>query len=501
MARSSCPAALWWLCTAGLLTAQSYSPPAGLRPPLHRAGASILPGGRIVTPAGEQVPAGEGPLALALSPSRKTLIVSNTATAGNSVTVLERGKVWEVRPLSGSGGRQTLGTPAGMMPGVAYSNEHTVLVAEGGSGQIAVTDLLTGERRRTIDLNQTGFQGSFAGDLAVDTERGVVYAADPANQRLAVFELRSRQMPVSLRLAAVPRLINLSPDRRRLYVALAGSQNDDAGSVGVIDVSDPSQPKLAASIQTGCCLSGIAATADAVYVTEAANDAVLAIDVQANRVATTIPIRIPGLESLRGVLPAGLAFHRKTQWLLVAEAGINAVGVIDTAAGKVLGHIPAGWFPTRIVTDADTVFVSNLLGRESGAGLGPQLGGTVSVFDLPTAGALASYTEAVLRNGGFVARPGPPPALPTGIRNVVLIVKGGASFDEVLGDVTRAAEEHVMSAPRLAHLGSQGYADGERKRLSLQRVNITPNQHAMAERWTILDNFYAESTLENNARQ
>ena len=40
------------------------------------------------------------------------------------------------------------------------------------------------------------------------------------------------------------------------------------------------------------------------------------------------------------MLPTGLALD--DDWLLVAETGINAVGVIDTAAGKLLGHLPAG---------------------------------------------------------------------------------------------------------------------------------------------------------------
>ena len=67
-----------------------------------------------------------------------------------------------------------------------------------------------------------------------------------------------------------------------------------------------------------------------------------------NTVEGEIPIRIPGLEAYRGVLPIGMAYHEKSGWLLVAEAGINAVGVIDVEQRRVLGHIPAAWFPTRV---------------------------------------------------------------------------------------------------------------------------------------------------------
>src|SRR5450759_1395537 len=83
-------------------------------------------------------------------------------------------------------------------------------------------------------------------------------------------------------------------------------------------------------------------------------------------VEAEIPIRIPGLERYRGVLPIGLAYHEKSGWLLVAEAGINAVGVIDVNQRRVLGHIPAAWFPTRVVMGRDTVYVAN--GRGFGQG-------------------------------------------------------------------------------------------------------------------------------------
>ena len=83
-------------------------------------------------------------------------------------------------------------------------------------------------------------------------------------------------------------------------------------------------------------------------------------------VTAEIPIRIPGLESLRGVLPIGMAYHEKTGWLLVAEAGINAVAVIDTRERRVLGHLPVGWFPSRVGLDGDTVFVANAKGNGTG---------------------------------------------------------------------------------------------------------------------------------------
>ncbi len=79
------------------------------------------------------------------------------------------------------------------------------------------------------------------------------------------------------------------------------------------------------------------------------------IDAARLEVTKEIPLRIAGLENYRGVIPIGLTYHPGRNQLLIAEAGINAVGVVDAAALRVIGHIPAGWFPTRVALDGDTV--------------------------------------------------------------------------------------------------------------------------------------------------
>ncbi|MBK8654553.1 MAG: hypothetical protein IPN20_11755 [Haliscomenobacter sp.] len=48
-----------------------------------------------------------------------------------------------------------------------------------------------------------------------------------------------------------------------------------------------------------------------------------------------------------------MALSPDNKRLFVAEAGINAVGVIDIPTMKVLGHIPAGWFPSKVQVSPD----------------------------------------------------------------------------------------------------------------------------------------------------
>jgi len=548
------------LCSA-IAGAQSYFPPAGNRPPSRRPGAAVLPGGRVIAPTGEQYSTGAGAFGLAVSASGRTVVTTNLGPGTPSITALERSNGWEARQLPAA--PSWPGEPAddnvwrSVSLGVAFSGERTVFVSEGNSGRVAAIDLTSGERRRAIDLNLNGYRDSFTGELAWDAPRSILYAADQANFRVVAIDTRSRQILASVRVGRLPFAMALSPDRRKLYVSNAGifqyqalalpisfppfgfpSREASAGvdlqterglvhvpalgdpnapesnSVAVIDVSEPAAPKVEAFVRTGQAFgagsnagsspSGIVATTDRVYVSNAGNDSITVIDARTNRREREIPILIPGLEELRGVLPIGLAYEPGTGWLLVAEAGINAIGVIDARAGRVLGHIPAGWYPARVAVDRGTVFVANLRGGGSRPSAAIPSGaprvlpaaaeeGSISIYPLPAADALAGLTNFAMQASGFERHPETPRAVPSGIRYVVLLAKANRSFDEVLGDVASPANGRVMAAPELARFGSDGYADGRRELLSLHGVDLTPNQHTIARRWAFSDNFYSDA--------
>ncbi len=243
------------------------------------------------------------------------------------------------------------------------------------------------------------------------------------------------------------------------------------------------------------------ATASRIFVSNAANDSITVIDAQTNKVAAEIPLRIPGMEGLRGVMPIGMAFHEAAGWLLVAEAGINAVAVIDTHLNQVVGHIPAAWFPTRVAIAGNTVYVANARGHGTGPNARFEVApgqfhqGSLSVFPLPRADDLPALTAQVLEANGFLPRPIPDRPLPAGIRHVVLIVKENRTYDEVFGDIARASNGPAMGSPLLARLGMRGFLDGQGRRLSLREAQVTPNHHALASQWSFSDNFYADSEV------
>ena len=546
-----------WLIGGKPLAAQTFSAPAGIRPALRRNGPSILPGGRIVAPYGKEYPTGPGAFGLQLSISGKSLVTANAGPVRYSLTVMERDRDgrWEVRQLLAHPGDSLDPSDAGDWRGVSigavFAGEHSIFVSEGNSGRVALIDSgegSFGSRRRTIDLNQNGFHDSYTGDLAYDPERSILYAADQANFRVAAIDARSRTVLASVRVGRLPFVMALSPDRRKLYVtnvgmfqysllpgvdpnrmretgapfplfgfpspkalaALGDPNARESNSVAVVDVTEPAQAKVETFIRTGTPFgpesfggsspSGILAAGGSVFVSNAGDDSVSVIDARTNRVEAEIPIRIPGLERLRGVLPMGLAYHAGRGWLLVAEGGINAVGVIDVRARRVLGHIPAAWFPTRVALDRDAVYVANAKGNGVGPDVPAMLNvpasaipgylyqGTLSMFDLPSAADLPAQTAVVMDANGFAPRALPALPLPDQVKHVVLIVKESRSYDEVLGDVPGA-----MGAPGLARYGRLGFADGRRQVLSLKNVDITPNQHAIAQQWTFSDNFYSDA--------
>ncbi len=454
--------------------------------------------------------------------------------------------------------------------GLAFEDERTLYASEGNSGRVRVIDPRTGELKHLYSLNEGGFQDSYSGDLALDRKRGLLYVLDQANFRLVAIDTRRRRLISWVRLGRLPFSLALAPDGRKAWVAnlgmfeyrvipgadpanpretglpfpafgfpspeaLAGAKRETArglvdvpglgdpnvpesNSVAVVNLEDPAAPRVEAFLRTGLAFgegslggsspSGVACGGGLVFVSNAHNDSITVIEAATNRLRATIPIRIPGLEHLRGILPVGLAYHEDSRWLLVAEAGINAVGVVDARKMQVIGHIPAAWFPTRVAVDGDTVFVTNAKGIGTGPNHDPKAietfqgsfrRGTISIYALPGADELGRLTRRVLEHNGFVPRKAPPAALPAAICYVVLIVKENRTFDEVFGDITRASNGTVNGSPALARFGRWGEVVSERRaaraRLILRNVNVTPNHHALAERFAFSDNFYADSEV------
>jgi len=488
--------------------AADYRPPAGERPAMKRPGGeSTLPGGRHIAPLGRQYQTGPEPWGLAVSPNGKRVVSADAGARGIPLTLLDRRTDgWRIERRDVPETTDTTGNPQPEFPGVAFGTNDELYASEGSSGGVRLIDIFTGKRKQVYSLNGNGFSGSNAGDMVHDGRRRLLYVVDRANSRVAIVDTRKQRVASSVRTCEQPHAITLSPDGNRAYVACVSGDG-----LAVINLENPAVPKLVKSIPTGTA-SAVAAQETHVYVASGDSDFISVVNAKTLEVEEKIQLAILGLENQRGVLPLGMAVDGHT--LYVAEAGINAIGVVDLKARKLIGHLPAGWFPTRIVVQDGLMYVANAKGNGSGPNASltkaydasyayDQLRGTISIYPVPDPAGYAWNTSRVYHLNGF-AKAVAPPKLPADIQHVVVILKENRSYDEIFGDVVSAANAPANGAWDLARFGQYSDITDEpgalRQRLSLHNINSTPNHHAMAEQFAFSDNFYADPEIAVNGR-
>jgi YVTN family beta-propeller protein len=531
---------------------------------IDRTGQTVLPNGRLLTPQGRQIPTAPHPFGMALGQDGRTLVTLNGGTSPFSLTIIDglEAETPHVRQVP-AGAKSAKTLPSAFI-GAAVDTARDLVYASGGDdGRIALFRLTDAAAVGQIDLNARGFPDAFTTDLALSPDRRWLYSLDLAHYRLVVVDTATRAIAASIGVGRNPFAVVAAPDGRRVYVANMGTFEyslvetrpgddprglsfppfgypsrearegtqtegrkvpglgdpnvDEACSVFAIDVADARRPSVAFRLRTGLPVgqaiggsspAGLAVSADTLFVANATNDTVEAYDLATRaRRWTTLLAPAAALAHLRGVLPFGLALSPDGRRLYVAESGINALGVLDATSGRILGHIPTGWYPARVAASADgkRLFVSNAKGYGSGPNggpgftLGPEgnyigalMKGTVSLMAVPTDVELSGLTERVLANNGFVATPSDRPAghpvplagASTKIRHVVFIAKENRTFDEVLGDWPG-----VNGEPSLARFGAG------RRVGSHEGVTVMPNHRALAERFALSDNFYVDSDV------
>ena len=200
---------------------------------------------------------------------------------------------------------------------------------------------------------------------------------------------------------------------------------------------------------------------NSLFVSNGNNDVIERVDLS-NQTITDHRRIVPSplVERVRGVSPAGMAVSPDGNHLYVAELGINAIAVLDAKTLKVIGHIPTGWYPYRVVISPDGRSLACICFR--GFGNGPNAGkdmpkseflgmrGLLSVLAVPTDAELATMTVNVLANNGIVDRQADlptmsSPVIPTApresseqIKYVVFITKENHTYDTIFDRVPGA---------------------------------------------------------------
>jgi YVTN family beta-propeller protein len=306
-----------------------------------------------------------------------------------------------------------------------------------------------------------------------------------------------------------PAGIVMSPDARYAYVALWGEH-----AIAVVDYANvlagkAQAPVVARTIDVGEHPEALAISRDGsrLYVAAADDDTVSIVD------TTTFVVRSKtnvGLFNDRviGASPASLALSPDGTRLYVGCAAANAVAVmqIQDDGLQTIGAIPTGWYPTAVTLDptGHVLYIAN--GKGEGSHANPQfhpflprtaqtgyiassLIGSVRRVTIPSDAVLARGIDLVRQNAG--PRMGealdidslPAQAIPENtilrsdgpIKHVIYIIKENRTFDQVLGDIG-------------------GGADGDSS-LTLFGDNITPNEHAIARTFGILDRAFADAQV------
>ena len=176
-----------------------------------------------------------------------------------------------------------------------------------------------------------------------------------------------------------------------------------------------------------------------------------------------------------------MALSTDRKRLFVTESGFNDVAVVDLDSGNVLGRMPTAWYPMDVAfvggstIDDDPrnkpqLFILSAQGLGSQPNPGSEWNGVYTglVQHLVVEPArFAQWSATVARNDRFNAVPRAAAALPP-IKHFIFIVRENKHFDEVFGDVAAANSDPL---------------------LCLYGRKYTPNAHALADRYTLLDNF------------
>jgi len=474
------------------------------------------------------------------------------------------------------------------------ADNRSVWVAGGQSNKIFRYDLRSGAKLDSILCRQPDNPDGYLGDLALTRDGKTLYVCDQSNFRLLIADTRTRKVTHYIPVGRYPFGVTLAPDEKTVFVANVGmfeysplnnlKENDLKGtganfptsafgskemlegykkdgldvpalgdpnapesfSVWAVDVSG-NTPKVTHKIKTGFLVgekiegipavggaspNSLVATDQYVFVSNGNNDCVSVIDPKQGKVVQNIFLKpLPELAKHRGVIPFGLALSPDKKRLYVAEAGINAVAVIDVAtpsgaalnstskgAATVLGHLPVGWFPSKLAVSPDgkKLIVANAKGYGSGPNggytfkegpegsyIGNLMHGSVTMLDIPADADLPKWTKQVLDNnfrvqameGATSNRPlhkNPIPQYPgekkSPIKHLVFISKENRTYDEVFGQVKKGKGD-----PEIARYGFERSFSNKAKTASVEKATIMPNHLALAQRFGISDNFYVDS--------
>ena len=459
----------------------------------------MLPSGWSLTPAGWSLPLGDLPLNIAVSPNKKYLAVTNNGQGKHSLQLIDakKGKLL-----------QSFEIPIAWL-GLAFSDDSKMLYVSGGNSnailrytvkdkKLALCDTITLGKPWPVRISPAG--------LCLDDQRGLLYVVTKENNSLYVIDTRTKAVLHRDSIGKELYTCALSPDRKQLYISHWGGNE--------LIVWDTENRKIKTRIAIGDNPNELIVNKKGTlaYVACADDNSVSVVDLAKNKVVETL------VTSLYPDAPTGstsnsVALSADEKTLYVANADNNCLAVFDVSEAKdsrPLGFIPTGWYPTSVRVVGGKIFVANgkgfssfpnpngpnplgkkhkvdyQKGTEEDQYIGGLMKGTMSIIEKPNEKVLTEYSRQVYRNSPYTkereklaeGEPGNPIPQrvgdPSPIKYVFYIIKENRTYDQVLGDMP------------------EGNGDTS---LCLFPEKITPNHHALARDFVLLDNFYVSAEV------
>jgi YVTN family beta-propeller protein len=467
---------------------------------------ALLVSGWKTTPAGRQLPSGDMILSGQVSPDGKLFAFTNTGYTRHAVHIVDLGAEKEIAtfPMEQS------------WSGLAFTPDGKRIFVSSGAGYVN-SDIQYFDRwdkegwkegRAGFTLFGAAKDKTAVSSLNVSPDGKLLFALNNSDNHLYILETYAGRAVARLKVGDHPLSAKLSKDGKTLYVANLGD-----ATVAIVDVSDPARPSVTSTLATDPHPNDIALTADArLFVSCGHTNNVISFDLKTGQRLEVINTAL-GPKAPAGSTPNSLALSPDGEMLYVANADNNSVAVIEVeerGKSKALGFLPTGWYPTFVTTTADGKRIIAASGKGNGTGpnrvkrpidpvapavsfqhMGNRLNGLISFIDVPDAKKLAAFTKQVYDNALYrdtlleKSEAGGESIIPTSvgqrspIEHVLFIMKENRTYDQVFGDI------------------KQGNGDPS---LTLFGREVTPNQHALAEQFVLLDNLYCSGEVSQDGQ-
>jgi YVTN family beta-propeller protein len=462
-------------------------------------GYYLLPTNQLLQPWGEVAPISGRPVDAALSSDRRLLAILNT----RSVLLADPSTGARFAEVK-SGTTSYAGVAFRPGDGELWASEAT----RNGPDDILITELSpVGRPVKSVQLALPGHPVPAGIAFAPDGETACV--ALSRNNTLGFIDARSRTLKREVEVGIAPFAVVISGKLGRIFVSNRGGRRPAPGDVmapssGTLVATDPRtgaaisgtvsvvdmRTLAVREVAVGLAPSGMALSPDesTLLVANGHSDTVTFLDTQT--LART-DVKIPAYpEGALGSQPIAAAFAPDGTRAYVACGGNNAIAILTGGRGgwKLAGSVPTAWFPSAIAIEAKgglrIVCIKGVGNTADNRGTFNSLqyeGALVSVPRLEPGQIAAGEREVRAANEPrFEPAGGIANLRSLGIRHVFFIIKENRTYDQVLGDIAKG--------------------DGDPKLVMYGR-DVTPNHHALAERYVLLDNFHTGGAISFDGHQ